>query len=234
MVALEIKDVGLRSILGVQRGISTAFNTVVGVVRDTPKIAITGAQAISALGGASVQVRDTLQNHQPGPNVSQAVDPIFAEAARFGDFLSELDQLISGDVLRMLQEKDADKDIVRCVENIKTLQSSLQGCQSKQLPKVQDTLGKAIEVTMTIPIKCGKVGADHCRLVRGEHTLQKVDRSTSSRARQGMARISGRMEEEIESIAPRRLQVRRCGKCTARHGFRTGPQNFQIRWNTGV
>ena len=234
MVAIEFKDAGLRSFLGVQRGISTTFNAIVGVVRDTPKIALTGAQAIGALGGASVQFGTTQENHRPKPNVSQAVDPIFAEAARFCDYLSELDQLISGDLLHMLQEKDADKDIIRCVEKVKSLQASLKGCKSKQLPKVQDTLSKAIEVAITIPIKCGMFSADHRRLVGGQHPLQETNGSTNSRARQRMARFSVRMEDEIESTTIRRLQVRRCGQCTARHGFRTSPQTPQIRLNIAV
>ena len=88
------------------------------------------------------------------------MDPIFAEAARFKDYLSDLDQLISGDLLHMLQEQDADKDIITCVENIKALQASLKGCKSKGLPNVQDTLGKAIEVIITMSTKCGIFGTD--------------------------------------------------------------------------
>ncbi|MCJ1425258.1 hypothetical protein MMC29_003146 [Sticta canariensis] len=149
----EFKDIGLCSVLGVQSGVSTAFSAIIGVVRDTPKIALTSAQAIGALGGASVQFGNNQENHQPTPNVSQAVDPIFAEAARFYEYLSDLDQLISGDLLHTLREKDAEKDIIRCVENLKSLQASLKGCRSEQLPKVQNTLDTAIELGESIPSK---------------------------------------------------------------------------------
>lgn len=119
MFVTEFKDIGLRTVLGIQDGLSVAFNTMAGVVRDTPKIALTGAQAIGALGGASVQFGTRDEKQQSKPAVTQAVDPIFAEAARLCDYLSNLDQLMSGDLLHMLQEKEADTDIIRCLEELK-------------------------------------------------------------------------------------------------------------------
>lgn len=142
----EFKDMGIRSALGVQNGIATAFKTIVGVVRDTPKIALTGAQAIGAFGGATVQFNNDEGAPQVSLNASQAVDPIYAEAAQFYDHIIDLDQLIAGDLLHMLQEQGADGDLIKSVEQLKSLRASLTGCKSSQTPNIRQTLNTAAEL----------------------------------------------------------------------------------------
>ena len=99
----------------------------------------------------SPSYQDQQQNRSGTNHQSDiGIDPAIASAGQIFDYIQQLNTLVSGDLMHILQEEGADQDLLECSEQLKACKDRLDDFNSKPVFDAKAMLTEAILTTNSI------------------------------------------------------------------------------------